>query len=65
MKDHKGDRLLTRAEVEERFGVSKRYLEVAALRGNGPRIVRLGRMVRYRAKDIQDWIEDSTTARKP
>lgn len=51
------EKLLSRAEVEERFGVRKRFLEIAAARGVGPRMVRFGRSVRYRVKDIVDWIE--------
>jgi predicted DNA-binding transcriptional regulator AlpA len=58
MKDHDDDRLLTRQEVEDRFGVGKRYLELATMRGEGPRVVRVGRLVRYRIRDIRAWIED-------
>jgi predicted DNA-binding transcriptional regulator AlpA len=50
------ERLLTRDQVEERFGISKRFLEVAVLKREGPPIVRLGRSVRYRPTDITDWI---------
>lgn len=51
-------RLLTRDEVEDLFGLSKRWLEVAATRGEGPPIVRISpRMVRYRVSDIEAWIE--------
>lgn len=55
-----GDRprsLLTRAGVEAAYGVSKRFLELAPSRGEGPRFVRLGRSVRYRPEDIEAWIE--------
>lgn len=51
------DRLLTRAEVEVRFGLTRRYLENAAVKGGGPVMVRLGRGVRYRVGDVRDWIE--------
>jgi len=57
MKPQNIDRLLTRSEVEERFGISKRYLELAIGRGEGPRLVRVGRSVRYRVVDIEAWIE--------
>ncbi|AXI43165.1 AlpA family transcriptional regulator [Sulfitobacter sp. SK011] len=57
MKHQNIDRLLTRSEVEERFGISKRYLELAIGRGEGPRLVRVGRSVRYRVADIEAWIE--------
>lgn len=57
-----GSRLLCRSEVEEQFGISKRYLEIAAVRGDGPPIVRLGRSVRYRIADILTWIERQVEA---
>ena len=50
-------RLLRRSEVEEQFGISVRFLELAVSKGDGPAIVRLGRSVRYRVCDIRDWIE--------
>ncbi len=57
MKEDERDFLLTRAEVEARFGLSKRYLELASVNMQGPRVVRIGRSVRYRVSDIRDWIE--------
>lgn len=51
------DRLLNRDEVESRFGISKRFLEISASRGTGPRSVQVGRLVRYRVADIRYWIE--------
>lgn len=53
----KENRLLRRVEVEQQFGISVRFLELAAMRGDGPPIVRLGRSVRYRVCDVHDWIE--------
>ncbi len=50
-------RLLRRSEVEEQFGISKRFLEIAVARGDGPPVVRLGRAVHYRVCDIQKWLE--------
>lgn len=55
------DRLLNRDEVEERFGIPKRFLETAAARGDGPRRVQIGRLVKYRPTDIADWIEAQAT----
>ncbi|WP_120500364.1 AlpA family transcriptional regulator [Roseovarius sp. EL26] len=55
------DRLLNREEVEERFGIPKRFLETAITRDNGPRRVRIGRLVKYRVKDVSDWIEANTS----
>lgn len=53
-----GARLLSRDEVEEQYGIPKRYLEVAVMRGEGPAIVRIGRLVRYRVCDIHKWLEE-------
>lgn len=50
------ERLLSRTEVENVFGISRRFLEIAAVKGNGPPMVRLGRSVRYRYSDLSDWI---------
>lgn len=57
MQENDADKLLTRAEVEARFGLSRRFLEVAAVKGDGPTMVRLGRAVRYRVQDVRLWIE--------
>lgn len=54
------ERLLSRAEVEEQFGISKRFLEISAMRGRGPKRVMVGRLVRYRVADIRAWIDSKT-----
>lgn len=54
------DRLLSRAEVAETFGMSRRFLEVSAVKGNGPPMVKIGRSVRYRVADLRTWIEART-----
>ena len=56
-------RLLRRPEVEEQFGIPQRFLEVAVARGDGPPVVRLGRSVRYRVCDIQNWLENCVQER--
>lgn len=50
------DRLLSRPEVQKHFGISQRFLEVAAVRGDGPPVVKIGRSVRYQVRDIRAWI---------
>ena len=53
--------LLSRDEVEAEFGVTRRYLELAAWRGDGPPFVKLGRRtVRYRRADILAFIDAMT-----
>ncbi len=51
------DRLLTRSEVHTAFGLTQRYLEVSAVRGDGPPMVKIGRSVRYRVSDLRVWID--------
>lgn len=65
MTGNNEERLLTRTEVEERFGITKRFLELAAMRREGPPIVRLGRSVRYRPSDMRIWIADQVDGSKP
>lgn len=50
------DRLLSRPEVFTEFGLTQRYLEISAVRGDGPPFIKIGRSVRYRAGDLRDWI---------
>ena len=57
------DRLLNRDEVEAQFGITRRYLEVAAVRGDGPPMIRVGRrMVRYGVRDLREWIDRNRVA---
>lgn len=51
------DLLLSRWEVQTFFGLTKRFLEVSAVRGDGPPMVRIGRAVKYRTGDLRAWIE--------
>lgn len=55
---HSSDRLLSRREVEQHFGFpTQRYLEIAATRGDGPPMIRIGRTVRYKLVDVRAWID--------
>lgn len=50
--------LLSRSDVERLYGISKRWLELAALSGDGPPMIRISkRMIRYRKSDIDAFIE--------
>lgn len=51
------ERLLSRAEVEVHFGLSRRFLELAAVKGDGPPMIRIGRRRFYRVCDLRRWIE--------
>ncbi len=52
------DFLLSRDDVEQKFGISKRFLELADASGTGPRRIKFGRMVRYWPADIRAWINE-------
>jgi predicted DNA-binding transcriptional regulator AlpA len=51
------ERLLSRGEVVTIFGLSQRFLEVSAVAGNGPPMIKIGRSVRYRVADLRAWID--------
>lgn len=51
------DMLLSRAEVEVHFGLTRRFLEVSAVRGDGPPYIKINRAVRYRTGDLREWIK--------
>ncbi len=51
------DKLLTAADVSERFGVPAKTLADWRSRGIGPAYVRLGRHCRYRLEDVMRYEE--------
>ncbi|QFT82333.1 Helix-turn-helix domain protein [Roseovarius sp. THAF27] len=55
-KEQSDLKLLTRSEVEQEYGIGKRYLEVAATRREGPAFIKIGRSIRYRREDLESWI---------
>lgn len=57
-------RYLTRKETAELFGLSPKWLANLSSQGKGPRYLKLGRKVLYRARDIEEWIQKNTTAVK-
>lgn len=56
------DRLLNRGEVQSYFGLTQRFLEVSAMRGDGPPMAKIGRSVRYRVGDLRTWIDSCRVA---
>ena len=55
------NQLLSRDEVFGEFGLTRRWLELAALTGDGPPYVRVSkRMVRYQRAVLQAWIAART-----
>ena len=55
------NKLLTRNEVQEEFGIPRQWLEKAALSGECPPYVRLAnRMIRYQRRVLEAWIAGRT-----
>lgn len=55
------NQLLSRDEVFGEFGLTRRWLELAALTGGGPPYVRVSkRMVRYQRGVLEAWIAART-----
>jgi predicted DNA-binding transcriptional regulator AlpA len=50
------DRLLDQRKAAQILGVSVRTLERHRVTGTGPRFCRLGRLVRYRECDLEEWV---------
>lgn len=57
-----GRQLLSRDEIEAEYrGITRRWLELAAHRGDGPPMVRISsRCVRYRRDEFESWLEART-----
>ncbi|MFT4827834.1 MAG: putative DNA-binding transcriptional regulator AlpA, partial [Halioglobus sp.] len=56
MTNTQAKRLLSRDEIEDEYGLSRRWLELAALRGDGPPMRKISaRMVRYERAEFEDW----------
>jgi predicted DNA-binding transcriptional regulator AlpA len=51
------DPLLDQKTTAKLLGLSVRTLERHRLAGTGPRYARLGRLIRYRQDDLQEWID--------
>ena len=49
--------LLTQDQVADLLQIPARTLEDWRLRAYGPRFIRLGKRVRYRARDIEQWLD--------
>ncbi len=55
--------LLSRDDIEREYKLSRRWLELAALSGDGPPMVRLSRrMIRYRRGIFEDWLDARTVS---
>lgn len=51
---------LTTQEVADLLNVRRTTLEAWRSRGGGPKFMKLGRVVRYRRRDVDQWLEENT-----
>jgi predicted DNA-binding transcriptional regulator AlpA len=56
------EKLLDQKVAAHLLSLSVRTLERHRVAGTGPRFVRLGRLVRYRQRDVADWVEKNLRA---
>ena len=47
--------LITREQAAQYLGITRQYLDVMAMRKQGPSYIRLGRAVRYELDDVKAW----------
>ncbi len=60
-KEQSRQALLSRDDIEREYNLTRRWLELAALTGDGPPMVRLSRrMVRYQRGAFEDWLAART-----
>lgn len=53
------ERLLTNDEVADRLNLPHSTLRYYRMKGTGPKAVKLGKSVRYRWSDIEDWLKEN------
>src|SRR5215831_21018675 len=64
--NHETIKLLTQQQVAARLGVSARTIEGWRARGVGPPFLRLSaRAVRYRAVDLEQWLDQRRVVDQP
>lgn len=51
-------------ELAEYLGVSKSTIIAYRTEGNGPKYLKIGRLVRYRISDVEDWIAEENNLSK-
>lgn len=58
IRDHQ---LLSRDQIEAEYGLTRRWLEIAALNGGGPPMLKISsRMVRYQRGAFEAWLASRT-----
>jgi predicted DNA-binding transcriptional regulator AlpA len=63
MNDDQIGVILTPEQVAELLGCTTEWLAQLRYRGDGPRFLKLGRLVRYRDRDLNAWLSGSVRER--
>ena len=58
-------RTYSTAEISEMYGLGKSYLRKLRQLRKGPKYLKLGRMVRYRKEDVEDWLNTALVEVNP
>jgi len=58
-------RTYTTAEISEMFGLGESYLRKLRQLRKGPKYSKLGRMVRYRREDVEEWLRSAMVEVSP
>ncbi len=58
------DRLITEKEVQSLLRLGESTVQQWRLKGRGPRFVKLGRTVRYRLSDVQEYVRTLGTTNR-
>ncbi|KAB1072074.1 helix-turn-helix domain-containing protein [Methylobacterium soli] len=53
---------LTRTQAAQRTGIAPATLAKLAISGGGPPMIKLGRSVRYRSSDLEQWLASRIVA---
>ncbi len=53
---------MTEVQACELLSVSARTLQAWRLRGGGPAYVKIGKAVRYKRRDVSEWLKANTIA---
>jgi hypothetical protein len=49
--------IASRQQLGDALGITPQALSQMAVRGEGPKFLRVGRSIRYRRHDVLDWLE--------
>jgi predicted DNA-binding transcriptional regulator AlpA len=58
MRRNSMERLFSEKQIESSLGLSARWLQKLRYTGGGPTYLKLGRAVRYRLSDVEDYLEE-------